>query len=127
MMRRTVAEHQQAVLEVLACAWQGGPGAPVRHGAETRIPLADAPGRVLAAELVAPLDLPPFDNSQMDGFAIWADPAKKHPKDVDSAKSTVYPIVATIPAGVLPQPLESGTAAPIMARAAVSSSAWSAP
>ncbi len=32
--------------------------------------LADADGRVLAADLVAPVDLPPFDNSAVDGFAV---------------------------------------------------------
>ncbi len=37
-----------------------------------RIPLAAAAGRILAAPLVAPLDLPPFDNSAMDGYAVRA-------------------------------------------------------
>jgi molybdopterin molybdotransferase len=32
--------------------------------------LARAPGRVLAADLVAPVDLPPFDNSAVDGYAV---------------------------------------------------------
>ena len=35
-----------------------------------RLPLLEALGRGLAADIVAPLDLPPFANSQMDGFAI---------------------------------------------------------
>lgn len=34
--------------------------------------LLDAAGRVLAADLVAPRDLPPWDNSQMDGYAVRA-------------------------------------------------------
>jgi molybdopterin molybdotransferase len=39
--------------------------------AETEdIALADAGGRVLAADLTAPIDLPPFDNSAVDGFAV---------------------------------------------------------
>ena len=38
-----------------------------------RVPLADARGRVLAADVVAPMPLPPFDNSAMDGFALRAD------------------------------------------------------
>ncbi|MBN1774598.1 MAG: molybdopterin molybdotransferase MoeA [Deltaproteobacteria bacterium] len=33
-------------------------------------PLGEARGRVLAADLVAREDLPPFDNSAMDGFAL---------------------------------------------------------
>jgi molybdopterin molybdotransferase len=32
--------------------------------------LEDAEGRVLAEDLVSPLDLPPWDNSAMDGFAV---------------------------------------------------------
>jgi molybdopterin molybdotransferase len=32
--------------------------------------LGRAPGRVLAADLVAPVDLPPFDNSAVDGYAV---------------------------------------------------------
>jgi molybdopterin molybdotransferase len=35
-----------------------------------RVSLHDAVGRVLAADLVAPGDLPPFDNSAVDGFAV---------------------------------------------------------
>src|SRR5262245_11897883 len=37
--------------------------------AET-VALADARGRVLARDLVAPIDLPPFDNSAVDGYAV---------------------------------------------------------
>ena len=36
------------------------------------IPLAEADGRVLAEDLAAALDLPPFDNSAMDGYAVRA-------------------------------------------------------
>jgi molybdopterin molybdotransferase len=35
-----------------------------------RLALADARGRVLAEDVVAPMPLPPFDNSAMDGFAL---------------------------------------------------------
>lgn len=35
-----------------------------------RLATSRAHGRVLAADLVAPIDLPPFDNSAMDGFAF---------------------------------------------------------
>jgi molybdopterin molybdotransferase len=39
--------------------------------------LRDARGRVLAADVVAPIDLPPFDNSAVDGYAVrHADLAK---------------------------------------------------
>jgi molybdopterin molybdotransferase len=35
-----------------------------------RVSLHEAFGRVLAADLVAPVDLPPFDNSAVDGYAV---------------------------------------------------------
>jgi molybdopterin molybdotransferase len=39
--------------------------------AETEtVPLAAARGRVVAADIVAPIDLPPFDNSAVDGYAV---------------------------------------------------------
>jgi molybdopterin molybdotransferase len=34
------------------------------------VPLHDARGRVLAADVIAPIDLPPFDNSAVDGYAV---------------------------------------------------------
>lgn len=42
---------------------------PVEH-----IPLAQAEGRVLAETIDSPSDLPPFDNSAMDGYALrWSE------------------------------------------------------
>jgi molybdopterin molybdotransferase len=39
--------------------------------AETEtVPLVTALGRVLAAAVIAPVDLPPFDNSAVDGYAV---------------------------------------------------------
>jgi molybdopterin molybdotransferase len=39
--------------------------------AETEtVPLKEARGRVLAADVIAPIDLPPFDNSAVDGYAV---------------------------------------------------------
>lgn len=35
-----------------------------------RVPLRSAQGRVIAADLKAPGDLPPFDNSAVDGYAV---------------------------------------------------------
>jgi len=44
-----------------------------------RIDIADAPGRVLAENIVADTDLPPFDRSQMDGYAVKADDTNSAP------------------------------------------------
>jgi molybdopterin molybdotransferase len=43
----------------------------VRRGAEA-VPLDDAAGRILAESLVAPIDVPAFDRSAMDGYALHA-------------------------------------------------------
>jgi len=37
-----------------------------------RVPLASALGRVLAGDLAAPIDAPPFDRANVDGFALRA-------------------------------------------------------
>ena len=78
--------------------------------AET-VALPDALDRVLAEDVHATLDLPPFANSSMDGFAL-------HAADV-SAATAQTPIVLTvtqdIPAGAASQEtLGSGEAARIM-------------
>ena len=39
---------------------------------EETLPLAEAAGRVLAREIVSRVDVPPFDRSMMDGFALRA-------------------------------------------------------
>lgn len=97
-MARSVAAHRQAVQDLLANAAAGA-------GSE-RISLIAALGRVLAADVVAPLSLPPFDNSQMDGYAVRS-------ADLASGGSTL-PVVEPVPAGAAPRPLKAGTAAPIM-------------
>lgn len=47
--------------------------------ANEKIPLADAVGRILAEDIVADTDLPPFDRSQMDGFALRSGDSVKAP------------------------------------------------
>src|SRR5262252_11098286 len=39
---------------------------------EETVPLSEALGRVLADDVVAPLDVPSFDRSNVDGFAVQA-------------------------------------------------------
>jgi molybdopterin molybdotransferase len=56
------------------------------------VPVAAADGRVLAADLMAPLDLPGFDNSAVDGWAV------RH-ADLNPAGDTVLPVSARITAG----------------------------
>ena len=48
-----------------------------------RIDLADAVGRVLAEDIVADSDLPPFDRSQMDGYAVRSRDTRKVPVSLE--------------------------------------------
>lgn len=78
-------------------------------GQET-VPLTAAYGRVSAAEITAPEDLPLFANSQMDGFAVGP----------GVTRGSTLPVIADIPAGQAQDgPLPPGTAARIMTGAAV--------
>ena len=75
------------------------------------LPLADALGLVLADDVVAPLSLPGFDNSAMDGYAVLA-------TDVAPAGENTpvrLPVAEDIPAGRTDIPtLAAGTAHRIM-------------
>jgi molybdopterin molybdotransferase len=94
----TVEAHRESVRELLT---------PLRTPDRIeRLPLLAALGRGLAADVAAPLDLPPFANSQMDGYAIRS-------ADVPDG-GTELRVVAPVPAGAAPPELTPGTAAPIM-------------
>lgn len=76
-----------------------------------RVRTLDSTGRTLAADLVSPIDVPPADNSAMDGFALrhedWSGPAVE------------LSLSQRISAGSVPAPLEAGTAARIFTGAEV--------
>src|SRR3954470_7959303 len=101
---RTVAEHQQAILDSLR------PLPPYDQ------PLLDALGLVAAEDVVAPIALPSFDNSAMDGYAVLYD-------DVATAsdeRPVHLPVVGEIGAGqarILA--MSPGTAVKIMTGAPV--------
>jgi len=71
----------------------------------------DCVGRVLAAPIVSGLDVPPLDNSFMDGYAVST-------RDVRE-KGTTLKIAQRIPAGSLGHQLGPGTAARIFTGAPV--------
>src|SRR5215211_5661445 len=80
------------------------------------LPLAGCANRVLAQDIVAAHDLPSFDNSSMDGFAVRA--ADVAEAAADSPRS--LRVVADIPAGSHPTiRLAPGEAARIMTGAQV--------
>lgn len=51
------------------------------------VPLRDALGRVLAEDVVAAGDVPAFDNSAMDGFAVLSGPAGRTLRIVDESRA----------------------------------------
>ena len=79
-------------------------------------PLADTLGHVLAERIVAPVDLPPWDNSGMDGFAVRA-------ADVLGATEETpveLRVLEDVAAGSFPtMPLSPGTATRVMTGAPV--------
>lgn len=74
-----------------------------RIGESETLPLAEAEGRVLATALVASLDLPPWPNSAMDGYALRLSDWQGEPLVVSQR----------IFAGHAPAPLQPGTCARI--------------
>src|SRR5687767_14435181 len=76
-----------------------------------RVPLLDALGRVLAESIVAPLTIPPWDNSAMDGYAVRAADIAGASKE----RPVVLPVAETIAAGAFPsRALSAGEAMRIM-------------
>ncbi|MFM7226904.1 MAG: gephyrin-like molybdotransferase Glp [Betaproteobacteria bacterium] len=71
----------------------------------------DATGRVLAADQLSQLDVPPMDNTQMDGYAVRA-------SDCASGVA-VLPVSQRIPAGHVGAPLQPGTVARIFTGALI--------
>jgi molybdopterin molybdotransferase len=69
-----------------------------------QVPLHAAVGRILAEDLVAPVDLPPFANSAVDGYAL------RH-ADLAPGAETVLPVGGRVPAGgALGRPIRPGEA-----------------
>jgi molybdopterin molybdotransferase len=71
----------------------------------------EALGRVLAADLASAIDVPPQDNSSMDGYALRV-------AEVPAA-GAVLPVSQRVPAGQVGAPLAPGTAARIFTGAQV--------
>jgi len=74
------------------------------------VPLTQALNRVLAEDLVSGIDVPPADNSAVDGYAVKAE---------DLVTTLNLPISQRIPAGLAPSPLEKGSAARIFTGASI--------
>ena len=94
---RPLMPVEQALERLLALA----EAAPIKDSEE--LALAEAEGRVLARDLVASLDLPPWPNSAMDGYALRVADWLGEP----------LPVSQRIFAGHAPAPLQPGTCARI--------------
>jgi molybdopterin molybdotransferase len=105
---RSVDEHRRTV------------AALITRRPPAAVALADALGTVLAEDVVAPLALPGFDNSAMDGYAVVAD-------DIAGAgdeRPVLLPVAEDIPAGRTDAlTLKAGTAHRIMTGAPLPSGA----
>jgi molybdopterin molybdotransferase len=75
------------------------------------VPTLQACGRVLATEVVSAMNVPPMDNSQMDGYALRT-------LDVPATPTTLR-VSQRIAAGHVGAPLEPGTAARIFTGAPI--------
>jgi molybdopterin molybdotransferase len=90
--------------------------ADIRPLAIERLPLLDALGRVLAGPVIAPLTLPPWDNSAMDGYAVRASDVAS----VTSSSPAVLTVVESVAAGAFPsREVTAGTAIRIMTGAPI--------
>ena len=72
------------------------------------VSLLDGLGYVLAEDVIATIDVPPADNSAMDGYALRA-----------SDSGLALPVTQCIPAGAVGSPLEEASAARIFTGAAI--------
>ena len=76
-----------------------------------RVPLAEAAGRAAAEDAAAAVDLPPFDRSAMDGYAV---------RSADTSQGVALRLTGGVAAGeVSAETLQPGTAAPISTGAAL--------
>ena len=59
---------------------------------QAEVALAEANGRILAEDIVAPFNVPPHDNSAVDGYAVYFD-------DLDAQAETRLPVTGRAAAG----------------------------
>lgn len=104
---RSIQDHANAVVKLLERG-------PWTEREPQWVELDQAVGRVTAQPVVAALDLPPFTNSQMDGYAVCAADTR-----ADPGQTVELTVAQTVAAGHWPQPLERGRAAPVMTGAPV--------
>ncbi|MHB1018308.1 MAG: molybdopterin molybdotransferase MoeA [Coriobacteriia bacterium] len=81
-----------------------------------RVTLLESLGRVLATDVISDIDVSPFDNSAMDGYAVRSADVR----DASETAPVMLQVVDHIPAGVQPEiPVGPGQASRIMTGAPV--------
>lgn len=81
-----------------------------------RVPLLDALGQVIAEDVVAPFDIPPLDNTAMDGYAVRAEDTT----GATPSSPRELRVIADLAAGyVLDTPVGPGEAVRIMTGAPI--------
>ncbi len=90
--------------------------AEVRLMASEAVPVVASLGRILAEDIVSPIDHPPQDTSAMDGYAVCSNDTQL----ASPTRPCFLTVVETIPAGAIPQKkVMPGTASRIMTGAPV--------
>ena len=85
-----------------------------------RVPILDALGRVIAEEIRSPRDIPGFDNSAMDGYALRAADVAR----ASASRPARLRMLGTVAAGAMPAArVEAGTAMRTMTGAPVAEGA----
>jgi len=84
---------------------------PLPAGEAEHVSTFEARGRTLAGDVRSQVDVPPLDNTAMDGYALRS-------ADV-AAAGTLLPVSQRVPAGTVPTELQPGSAARIFTGAAV--------
>lgn len=113
-MAATLEEHAASVAALLAPVL-ASLADPARAESVALTPAGPARGRVLAVDIASPIPVPPFTNSQMDGYAVRA-------ADIASASAShpvSLPIGRVRAAGDAAGAHEPGTATPVMTGAAI--------
>ncbi len=101
MTLQTVASGIEQLLNQVRCLVQ-----------TEQVSLQQASGRVLAQDVISAIDVPPANNSAMDGYALCA-------ADLRNDQLTALPISQRIQAGDAPMALTPGTAARIFTGAEI--------
>jgi molybdopterin molybdotransferase len=98
---------EQALAETLARAKQW----PAAVSAEL-VPTMLAAGRITASPIVSGMDVPPHDNTQMDGYALRS-------AEVNTSPSNGWPVSQRVPAGAVPTALVAGSLARVFTGAPI--------